>query len=43
MVVVARRADGAVVCTEPLFAKGASSTDQSLIATDTMIVAENNF
>ena len=42
-VVVARRADGGVVCTEPLFAKGASSTDQSLIATDSIIVAENNF
>jgi hypothetical protein len=42
-VVVARRDDGGVVCTEPLFAKGASSTDQSLIATDSIIVAENNF
>jgi hypothetical protein len=42
-VVVARRGDGRVVCTEPLFEKGASSTDQSLIATDSLIVAENNF
>jgi hypothetical protein len=42
-VVVARRDDGGVVCTEPLFDKSASSTDQSLVATDSMIVAENNF
>jgi hypothetical protein len=42
-VVVARRGDGRVVCTEPLFEKGASSTDQSLIATNSLIVAENNF
>jgi hypothetical protein len=42
-VVVARRDDGATVCTQALFEKGASSTDQSLIATDSMIVAENNF
>ena len=42
-VVVGRRGDGRVVCTEPLFEKGASSTDQSLIATDSLIVAENNF
>jgi hypothetical protein len=40
---VVRRDDGSVVCSEPLFAKGASSTDQSLIATDSIIVAENNF
>jgi hypothetical protein len=37
-VVVARRDDGGVVCTEPLFEKGASSTDQSLIATDASIL-----
>jgi hypothetical protein len=42
-VVVARRSDGRVVCTEPLFAKGASSTDQSLIGTDRILIAENNF
>jgi hypothetical protein len=42
-VIVALRDDGGVVCTEPLFEKGASSTDQSLIATDSIIVAENNF
>jgi hypothetical protein len=42
-VVVVRRSDGTVFCTEPLFAKGASATDQSLIATDRIIVAENNY
>jgi hypothetical protein len=31
------------VCSEPVFGKGASSTDQSLIATDRSIVAENNY
>jgi hypothetical protein len=31
------------VCSEPVFKQGASSTDQSLIATDHAIVAENNY
>ena len=43
VVVACECATAGVVCTEPLFAKGASSTDQSLIATDSIIVAENNF
>jgi hypothetical protein len=42
-VVVARRSDGTALCTEPLFAKGASATDQSLIATDRIVIAENNY
>jgi hypothetical protein len=46
-VVVYKRAaqvDGPrLVCKVPVFAKGASDTDQSLIATPTSIVAENNY
>ncbi len=42
-VVVYRRADGARVCSEPVFDRGASSTDQSLVATGDAIFAENNF
>ena len=42
-VVVYRRTDGARVCSEPVFDQGASSTDQSLIATQDAIFAENNF
>lgn len=42
-VVVYRRSDGSRVCSEPVFDKGASSTDQSLVATDSAIFAENNF
>ena len=45
-VVVYRRgaaAGGAEVCRQPVFSPGASDTDQSLIATGTSIVAENNF
>jgi len=30
-------------CEQPVFARGASSTDQSLIATPNLIVAENNY
>lgn len=45
-VVVYRRDPGVqgsrLVCTHPLFQKGASSTDQSLIAAGRSIVAENN-
>jgi hypothetical protein len=32
-----------LVCSEPVFRQGASSTDQSLIAADNSIVAENNY
>src|SRR6476620_7031540 len=32
-----------LVCTQPVFAKGASDTDQSLIGTDTSMVVENNY
>jgi hypothetical protein len=32
-----------LVCSEPVFEKGASATDQSLIATDRSIVTENNY
>jgi len=32
-----------LVCKQPVFSKGASDTDQSLIATPTSIVVENNF
>jgi hypothetical protein len=46
-VVVYKRApqvDGSrLVCKTPVFAKGASDTDQSLIATPTSIVVENNY
>src|SRR3954463_15934935 len=46
-VVVYKRApqvDGSrLVCKVPVFAKGASDTDQSLIATPTSIVVENNY
>jgi hypothetical protein len=31
------------ICSEPVFERGASSTDQSLIATDSSIVVENNY
>ena len=40
---VYRRANGEPVCSEPIFAPGASATDQSLIATDHSIIAENNY
>jgi hypothetical protein len=32
-----------LVCLQPVFQKGASSTDQSLIGTDHSLIAENNF
>jgi len=32
-----------LVCTQPVFGKGASDTDQSLIGTDTSMVVENNY
>jgi hypothetical protein len=42
-VVVYRRAGGGLVCTQPVFLKGASDTDQSLVAAGNSLVAENNF
>jgi hypothetical protein len=42
-VLVYRRADGGLVCRQPVFEKGASATDQSLIGTGTSLVAENNY
>jgi len=41
-VVVYRRRDGGFVCKAPVFGQGQSSTDNSLIATDRSLVAENN-
>ena len=43
---VQARAQGhgrAAVCRQPVFAKGASDTDQSLIGTATSMVVENNY
>jgi hypothetical protein len=42
-VVVYRRDNGAEVCKQAVFSKGASATDNSLIATDSSIVVENNY
>lgn len=42
-VVVYDRRDGRQVCSIPVFSKGASDTDQSLIATDDALVVENNY
>jgi hypothetical protein len=46
-VVVYRRARisaaGREVCRQPVFAAGAGDTDQSLIGTDTSLIAENNY
>jgi hypothetical protein len=42
-VVVLNRHDGSVLCTVPVFDKGASDTDQSLIGTDRSMVVENNY
>jgi hypothetical protein len=40
----ARQVSGSrVVCTAPMFSKGASSTDQSLIAARNSVVVENNY
>jgi len=38
-----KRSRGREVCGEPVFELGASATDQSLIATDRSIIAENNY
>jgi hypothetical protein len=42
-VLVYRRGSGALVCRRPVFAKGASATDQSLIGTGRSLVVENNY
>jgi hypothetical protein len=42
-IVVYRRDSGAPVCTQPVFSKGASDTDQSLVAAGNALVAENNY
>ena len=42
-VVVYTRDQGRRVCKQPVFAKGAGSTDNSLIATDRSLVVENNY
>jgi hypothetical protein len=42
-IVVYRRAGGGLVCTQPLFTKGQSDTDQSLVAAGNALVAENNY
>jgi len=38
-----KRSAGREVCHEPVFEPGAGATDQSLIATDDSIIAENNY
>src|SRR4051794_3304068 len=40
---VYRRTDGALVCRAPVFEKGASNTDQSLIGAGNSFIAENNY
>jgi hypothetical protein len=42
-VVVYNRDTGALVCSVPVFSKGASDTDQSLVVAGRSIVAENNY
>jgi hypothetical protein len=42
-IAVFRRTDGDPVCRAPVFEKGASSTDQSLIGAGNSFIAENNF
>jgi hypothetical protein len=42
-VLVYRRGSGALICRRPVFAKGASATDQSLIGTGRSLVVENNY
>lgn len=42
-IAVFRRRDGAFVCHAPVFAKGASDTDQSLIGAGSSFIAENNY
>ncbi len=42
-VLVYERVDGRLVCAEPVFQPGQASNENSLIATDTSIIVENNF
>ena len=42
-VLVYRRGSGQLICRQPVFDKGASDTDQSLIANRRAIVVENNY
>lgn len=42
-VLVYERKDGRLVCAEPVFQPGSTSNENSLIATDTSIIVENNF
>ena len=42
-VLVYDRTDGRLVCAEPVFQPGQASNENSLIATDTSIIVENNF
>src|SRR5204862_7731974 len=42
-ITVFRRDTGAKVCSAPVFSKGASDTDQSLIAVGDSFIAENNY
>jgi hypothetical protein len=42
-IVVFRKDTGALVCTQPVFSKGASDTDQSLNVAGNGIVVENNY
>jgi hypothetical protein len=42
-IAVFRRSDGSPVCRAPVFGKGASSTDQSLIGAGNSFIAENNY
>ena len=42
-IAVFRRSGGGLVCTQPLFQKGQSDTDQSLIAAGNSLVAEDNY
>jgi len=42
-VVVMRRSDGGIVCTQPVFDKGTSDSDQSLIGVNRSMIVENNY
>ena len=42
-VLVYRRGGGRAICRQPVFEKGASATDQSLIGTGRSLVVENNY
>jgi hypothetical protein len=42
-VLVYRRAGGERICRQPVFERGASATDQSLIGTGSSLVVENNY